>query len=136
MRTRHATILLAAPRLLALTACGPPGDVGKGLQAAQDAAQPSVSTRSRATTRAAAAARRPGPNTGTALDFGAVNLEEACPRRSPTNAAITVKDGGPQGRVVVVGSNWRVCTQTPPMGTPLDGRPVTFHVVKFLESCS
>lgn len=212
MRTHHATALLAAAGLLALTACGPPATdadkpgspapsgpaattpsgsgpgpgagtaevpnlVGKGLQAAQDEAQAAGFLlltshdslgRGRAQvldrgwkvcTQTPAAGTR--ADTGTTLDFGAVKLEESCPAKDvappteargtmpnligqsmkaarsalPANAGITVKDASPQGRVVVVESNWRVCTQNPPTGTPLDGRPAIFHVVKFEETC-
>ncbi|MEU2393420.1 hypothetical protein [Streptomyces sp. NPDC007369] len=106
----------------------------------------------------------PGPGNGVdtaaKVDLGAVKLEEECPAKDeapsaaagatmpnfigksmkvarqalPGNASITVKDAL-QGRMVLQESNWRVCTQSPPTGTPLNGQPVTFHVVKFEETC-
>ncbi|MEW2417283.1 PASTA domain-containing protein [Streptomyces sp. NPDC046866] len=107
----------------------------------------------------------PGPGSGvdtaTKIDLGAVKLEEECPAREaappsaaaggtmpnvigtsmkvarqalPGNTGITVKDAL-QDRMVLQESNWRVCTQNPPTGTPLTGQPVAFHVVKFEETC-
>ncbi|WP_306439620.1 PASTA domain-containing protein [Streptomyces sp. BR123] len=106
----------------------------------------------------------PGPgssvDTSAKVDLGAVKLEEECPAKEeaspsvpaatmpnfigksmkaarqalPGNASITVKDALQQ-RMVLQESNWRVCTQSPPTGTPLDGKPATFHVVKFEETC-
>ncbi|MFF9315623.1 PASTA domain-containing protein [Streptomyces sp. NPDC014748] len=99
--------------------------------------------------------------TDTTLDFGSVKLEETCPARDekePTAAggkmpdfkgksmkaaraaldsgtSITVKDASAEGRWVLVESNWQVCTQTPAAGAALNGRPVTFTVVKFGETC-
>uniref|UniRef100_A0AAU1ZRR2 PASTA domain-containing protein n=1 Tax=Streptomyces sp. NBC_00093 TaxID=2975649 RepID=A0AAU1ZRR2_9ACTN len=100
-------------------------------------------------------------STDTDLDFGAVKLEEACPAKEekPLAAAggkmpdlagksvkaaravldsgtsITVKDALPDGRWVLVESNWKVCTQTPSAATPLTGQPVEFTAVKFEETC-
>ncbi|MEU3777560.1 PASTA domain-containing protein [Streptomyces sp. NPDC032472] len=107
----------------------------------------------------------PGPGGGvdttTKIDLGAVKLEEECPAKEsappsapaggtmpnfigksmkvarqalPGNTSITVKDAL-QDRMVLQESNWRVCTQNPPTGTPLTGQPVAFHVVKFEETC-
>ncbi|MEU6865486.1 PASTA domain-containing protein [Streptomyces sp. NPDC046876] len=107
----------------------------------------------------------PGPggdvDTATRIDLGAVKLEETCPAEEsappsaaaggamphfigksmkvarlalPGNTSITVKDAL-QDRMVLQESNWRVCTQNPPTGTPLTGQPVAFHVVKFEETC-
>ncbi|WP_284581550.1 PASTA domain-containing protein [Streptomyces sp. 2P-4] len=100
-------------------------------------------------------------DTAAKVDLGAVKLEEECPAREPAtpsapvgatmpnfigrsmkvarqalpgNASITVKDAL-QERMVLQESNWRVCTQNPPTGTPLTGQPVAFHVVKFEEAC-
>ena len=100
-------------------------------------------------------------DTGTTLDFGAVKAEEKCPATDqsppaeagdtmpdlvgtsmkaarsalPSRASITVKDASPRDRAVLVESNWRVCAQTPAAGAALDGRPATFRVVKFEETC-
>lgn len=94
------------------------------------------------------------------LDFGAVKLEESCPAkdRKPLEAAggrmpnlagqsvktarealdpgtsVTVTDAA-EGRMVLMESNWKVCTQTPGPGTQLTGQPVDFTAVKFEEDC-
>ncbi|MFD7458207.1 MULTISPECIES: PASTA domain-containing protein [unclassified Streptomyces] len=100
-------------------------------------------------------------STGTELDFGAVKLEEGCPAKDekPPSAAggkmpdftgksvkaargaldsgtsLTVEDASPEGRWVLVESNWQVCTQKPAAGEALKGQPVTLTAVKFGESC-
>ncbi|MGY1579387.1 PASTA domain-containing protein [Streptomyces sp. MN13] len=100
-------------------------------------------------------------STGTELDFGAVKLEENCPAKDekPPSAAggkmpdftgksvkaargaldsgtsLTVEDASPEGRWVLVESNWQVCTQKPAAGEALKGQPVTLTAVKFGESC-
>jgi beta-lactam-binding protein with PASTA domain len=97
----------------------------------------------------------------TKLDFGAVKLEEACPVRDegdPTAAgatmpdfkgksvkaaraaldsstSITVKDATGDDRLILVESNWQVCTQDPKPGAKSAGQPVTFAAVKYEESC-
>lgn len=106
---------------------------------------------------------RPGAHpTRTKIDLGAVKLEETCPAQdeggTPTTASATmpdftgksvkvarrsldsstglrVEDASPDGRIVLVESNWQVCTQDPAPGAPLNGRPVTLTVVKFDEAC-
>ncbi|MFD5208368.1 hypothetical protein ACFWNF_15760 [Streptomyces anulatus] len=98
--------------------------------------------------------------TDTTLDFGAVKLEEECPasdEKAPETAggkmpdfagesvkaargaldsgtSITVTDAA-QGRMVLMESNWQVCTQDPTPGTALNGQPVEFTAVKFEENC-
>lgn len=98
--------------------------------------------------------------TGTVLDFGTVKLEEKCPaddakepeavggempnfvgksvkvarKALDSSTSITVKDAA-QDRMVLMESNWRVCTQSPSPGTALNGQPVEFTAVKFEESC-
>ncbi|MGW3330499.1 hypothetical protein ACWDF9_08140 [Streptomyces rubiginosohelvolus] len=98
--------------------------------------------------------------TDTTLDFGAVKLEETCPagdKQAPkasggkmpnlvgesVNAArgalasgtsITVTDAA-EDRMVLLESNWKVCTQKPSAGAALSGQPVEFTAVKFEESC-
>ncbi|MFD3795641.1 MULTISPECIES: PASTA domain-containing protein [Streptomyces] len=98
--------------------------------------------------------------TDTTLDFGAVKLAETCPaadKREPEAAAgkmpdltgesvkaarnaldsgtsITVTDAA-EGRMVLMESNWKVCSQSPSPGTALNGQPVEFSAVKFDESC-
>ncbi|WP_124270841.1 hypothetical protein [Streptomyces sp. ADI96-02] len=98
--------------------------------------------------------------TDTKLDFGTVKLEEDCPAteaKEPEAAggkmpnlvgkavkvardaldpstSITVTDAA-QGRMVLMESNWQVCTEDPAPGTALNGQPVEFTAVKFEESC-
>ncbi|MFE4670752.1 hypothetical protein ACFRI7_38035 [Streptomyces sp. NPDC056716] len=100
-------------------------------------------------------------STDTQVDFGAVKLEEDCPAgdvEAPAAAdstmpdftgeavniardtldsstSITVNDVSGQDRMVLMESNWQVCTQEPAAGAALDGQPVTFGAVKFEESC-
>ncbi|MFD9003274.1 hypothetical protein ACFV0T_20240 [Streptomyces sp. NPDC059582] len=97
----------------------------------------------------------------TELDFGAVKLDETCPKKdekAPSVAggrmpdfagrsvkaargaldagtSITVKDASADDRWVLVESNWQVCTQSPAAGTTLNGQQVAFTAVKFGESC-
>ncbi|MDQ0578046.1 hypothetical protein [Streptomyces rishiriensis] len=99
--------------------------------------------------------------TNTQLDFGAVKLAEACPAKEQkplvaeggkmpnfagksakaaraaldSGTSITVKDALPDGRWVLVESNWKVCTQNPSAGAALSGQPVEFTAVKFEETC-
>ncbi|WP_328660572.1 PASTA domain-containing protein [Streptomyces sp. NBC_00334] len=100
--------------------------------------------------------------TDTEVDFGAVKLEESCPaggdQGEPEEAgstmpdftgksvkvarqaldgstSITVNDVSGQGRMVLVESNWQVCSTDPAAGAKLDGQPVTIETVKFGESC-
>ncbi|MFD4001240.1 hypothetical protein [Streptomyces rubiginosohelvolus] len=98
--------------------------------------------------------------TDTTLDFGAVKLEETCPagdKQAPEAAggkmpdlvgesvkaargaldsgtSITVTDAA-EDRMVLVESNWKVCTQSLAPGAALNGQPVEFTAVKFEESC-
>ncbi|MFD3334720.1 hypothetical protein ACFWV1_19000 [Streptomyces sp. NPDC058700] len=96
------------------------------------------------------------------IDFATVKLEETCPatdqgadepqasstmpdfagksvkvaRQSlDTSTSLTVTDASPEGRMVLMESNWKVCTQEPTAGTKLDGQPVALTAVKFEESC-
>lgn len=96
------------------------------------------------------------------VDFGAVKLEESCPasgdQAEPEEAgstmpdftgksvkvarqaldsstSITVNDVSGQDRMVLVESNWQVCSTDPAAGAKLDGQPVTIETVKFGESC-
>ncbi len=97
----------------------------------------------------------------TELDFGAVKLEEDCPKEDqaePTAAggkmpdfvgksvkaaraalddstSITVEDASGDDRFVFVESNWKVCTQAPAKGAALNGKPVKLTAVKFEENC-
>jgi hypothetical protein len=100
-------------------------------------------------------------STDTDLDFGAVKLEETCPAKDEkppstesgkmpdftgksvkaardaldSGASITVADASAEARMVLMESNWKVCSQAPAAGTPLSGQPVEFTAVKFEESC-
>ncbi|MFD7597789.1 hypothetical protein ACFV6D_32785 [Kitasatospora sp. NPDC059812] len=97
------------------------------------------------------------------IDMGAVKLDETCPTldqgaSSPTKASasmpdfkgkavsvvrdsldkatsITAKDASNQNRVILVQSNWQVCSQEPAVGAALTGQPVTVKAVKFGETC-
>ncbi|MYS16133.1 hypothetical protein [Streptomyces sp. SID4982] len=95
------------------------------------------------------------------LNFGAVKLSETCPAHdeaAPTTAggkmpavtgksvaavrqaldsstSLTIDDASGQGRMVLLESNWKVCSQTPKAGAALNGQPVTLTAVKFDESC-
>ncbi|WP_455754005.1 PASTA domain-containing protein [Streptomyces halstedii] len=97
----------------------------------------------------------------TTLDFGAVKLEEECPaagdakapeaagekmpnfvgksvkvarRALDSGTSITVTDVA-EGRMVLMESNWRVCSQAPAPGVALNGQPVKLTAVKFEETC-
>jgi beta-lactam-binding protein with PASTA domain len=97
----------------------------------------------------------------TKLDFGTVKLEESCPSKDqkppakagavmpnfigkglntatealPSNFSITSTDVSGQDRMILLESNWQVCTQDPAVGTALNGQPVALGAVKFGESC-
>ncbi|HEY8980483.1 MAG TPA: PASTA domain-containing protein [Streptomyces sp.] len=99
--------------------------------------------------------------TDTKVDFGAVKLEESCPAKDAgtvqdagatmpdfrgksvkvarqaldSSTSITVNDVSGESRMVLLESNWKVCTQNPKPGAKLDGQPVEFGAVKFGESC-
>ncbi|WP_329128811.1 PASTA domain-containing protein [Streptomyces sp. NBC_01476] len=200
-RTRIAAFALLAAAA-ALTACEPDGTdakhpdvsigvtattatrssgrvpalVGKGLQAAQDAAQ-KAGFRNLTSHDSAGRARhqildrdwkvcsqRPAAGstvkTGTTIDLGAVKLDETCPatdQSPPAEAGATMPDyigkalntatgSLPSGtsistsdaagsRVILLQSNWKVCTQSPAPGAALKGQPVKFTAVKFGEGC-
>ena len=104
-------------------------------------------------------------SSGSRLDFGVVKLDERCPAtdggaRSPSPASegqampdligkslnvavgslpsgtsITTKDISGRHRLIIIQSNWKVCSQDPRSGAQFKGQPVTFGVVKFGESC-
>ncbi|MET8217858.1 hypothetical protein [Streptomyces hirsutus] len=100
--------------------------------------------------------------TDTKIDFGTVKLEETCPaggeQGEPEKAgssmpnfvgksvkvarqaldgstSITVDDVSGQDRMVLLESNWQVCSTDPAAGAKLDGQPVTIGAVKLDESC-
>ncbi|MCX5097584.1 hypothetical protein OOK36_55100 [Streptomyces sp. NBC_00365] len=100
-------------------------------------------------------------STDTTLNFGAVKLAEKCPSKDEvapsaaggtmpdfkgksvkaaraaldSSTSITVRDASASDRLMLVETNWKVCTQTPSAGTALRGQPVAFTAVKFEESC-
>jgi len=104
-------------------------------------------------------------STASQLDLGAVKLSEACPAADqgtaspspvsegdpmpglvgrslnvavaslPSSTSITARDVSGRHRVVIIQSNWQVCTQHPGAGVTFSGQPVSFGVVKFGESC-
>lgn len=100
-------------------------------------------------------------STDTELDFGAVKLEEDCPKEDQSepsaaggkmpdftgksvkaarsaldsSTSLTVEDASGDDRIVFVESNWKVCTQTPAKGAVLNGKPVKLTAVKFDETC-
>lgn len=99
------------------------------------------------------------------IDFGVVKLDESCPATDqgtqpppatsegqtmpnligkslnvaiaalPSSTSVTPQDTSGQDRMILVQSNWQVCSQQPKPGTQFNGQPVTFGVVKFDESC-
>ncbi|MER7379226.1 Stk1 family PASTA domain-containing Ser/Thr kinase [Streptomyces lanatus] len=100
--------------------------------------------------------------TSTQVDFATVKLEGTCPATDQGAAtetpgstmpdfkgksvkvarealapitSITVNDALGEGRVIIIESNWKVCSQEPAAGTRLEGQPVTLNAVKFEESC-
>ncbi|MFJ8649794.1 hypothetical protein ACIRNI_27185 [Streptomyces sp. NPDC093546] len=100
--------------------------------------------------------------TDTKVDFSTVKLEEDCPaggdKAEPAEAggtmpdfvgksvkvarqsldsstSITVNDASGQDRMVLVESNWQVCSTDPAAGAALTGEPVTIGAVKFGEDC-
>jgi hypothetical protein len=200
MRTRSVTAALLLATAATLTACDPavtdpkspgasasgatgtapakpvPHLVGKGLQAAQDAAQAagfhhltSHDSAGRArhqildrdwkvcSQKPAAGTRA---RTDTEVDLGTVKLDESCPRSDqsppakagrtmpdfvgkalntatrslPSDTSISSSDAAGD-RVILLQSNWKICTQKPAAGTSLNGQPVKFTAVKFGEKC-
>ncbi|MFE9021199.1 hypothetical protein ACFYNL_21900 [Streptomyces sp. NPDC007808] len=100
--------------------------------------------------------------TDTEVDFATVKLEETCPAEDEgaepeaagstmpdfagksvkvartaldSSTSITVNDASGQDRMVLIESNWQVCTTEPAAGAKLDGQPVTLTAVKFGETC-
>ncbi|MFC5034547.1 hypothetical protein [Streptomyces sp. So13.3] len=96
----------------------------------------------------------------TKLDFGAVKTNETCPasdQKAPAKAGKTMPNfkgkalntataaldpstsidsaDAAGDRMILVQSNWKVCTQSPTPGTALTGQPVKFTAVKFEETC-
>lgn len=100
-------------------------------------------------------------STGVTVDLAAVKLSESCPatdRKPPAKVGttmpdftgrgvlaardslphgtkVTEKDASSQGRVVLLGSDWTVCSQSPKPGAAYHGQAVTLAAVKIGESC-
>jgi len=104
-------------------------------------------------------------SSGSRIDFGVVKLDETCPATDqgaqspspisegqampdltgkslkaavallPSSTSITAKDISGQHRLVIIQSNWKVCSQNLKPGAQFHGQPVTFGVVKFGEPC-
>jgi beta-lactam-binding protein with PASTA domain len=104
-------------------------------------------------------------SSGSRIDFGVVKLDETCPATDqgaqspspiaegqampdltgkslkaavallPSSTSISAKDISGQHRLVIIQSNWKVCSQNPKPGAQFNGHPVTFGVVKFGEPC-
>lgn len=110
-------------------------------------------------TQTPAAGTRPVNGT---VDLGAVKLAESCPSTDTGTSApkagalmpnfrgkalstaraaldsstsISTDDVSGQSRMIIVESNWQVCSQSPAAGTTLTGQPVAFKAVKFGEDC-
>jgi len=104
-------------------------------------------------------------STSTRIDFGVVKLAETCPpadqgRASPSpvregqpmpdlvgkslndalsalpaSTSITSTDVSGHHRLVIVPTNWQVCSQQPGPGSQFTGQPVSLGVVKYGERC-
>lgn len=100
-------------------------------------------------------------STDTKIDLGAVKVDETCPSTDqkppakagatmpnfvgkalntatdalPSDTSITPTDASGQDRMILIQSNWKVCSQKPAAGAALTGQPVSFTAVKFGESC-
>jgi beta-lactam-binding protein with PASTA domain len=99
------------------------------------------------------------------IDFGVVKLDETCPATDqgsespspisegqampdltgtslkaavvslPSSTSITAKDISGRHRLVIIESDWTVCSQDPAPGAQFNGQPVTFGVMKVGEPC-
>lgn len=104
-------------------------------------------------------------STGGKLNFGVVKLGEACPAMDegahspvpvsegqpmpdlagrslnvaiaslPSSTSIVARDVSGRHRLIIVQSDWKICSQRPKPGATFRGQPVYFKVVKFGESC-
>lgn len=101
-------------------------------------------------------------STDTTVDLGAVKLDETCPKGGdakppaktgktmpnfvgkglaaardslPSDASITTKDASSQDRMIILQSDWKVCSQDPKPGAAYIGQPVTLTAVKTDETC-
>ena len=53
----------------------------------------------------------------------------------PSSTSITAKDISGRHRLVIIQSDWQVCSQAPAPGAQFNGQPVAFGVVKVGEGC-
>jgi len=104
-------------------------------------------------------------SSGSQIDFGVVKLDETCPATDqgaqspspvsegqampdltgkglkvavaslPSSTSIRARDVSGRHRLVIVESDWTVCSQDPAPGAQFNGQPVTFGVVKIGEPC-
>jgi beta-lactam-binding protein with PASTA domain len=102
---------------------------------------------------------------GSRIEFGVVKLDETCPATDqgaqspapisegqampdltgkslkvavaslPSSTSISAKDISGRHRLVIVQSDWTVCSQDPAPGAQFNGQPVAFGVVKYGEPC-
>jgi beta-lactam-binding protein with PASTA domain len=102
---------------------------------------------------------------GSRIDFGVVKLDETCPATDqgaqspspisegqampdltgkslkvavaslPSSTSIRAKDISGRHRLVIIQSDWTVCSQDPAPGAQFNGQPVAFGVVKVGEPC-
>lgn len=100
-------------------------------------------------------------STGATVDLAAVKRSENCPATDrkppakvgatmpdftgkgllaardslPRGTKVTEKDASSRGRVVLLGSDWTVCSQSPAPGAAYHGQAVAFTAVKIGEHC-
>jgi hypothetical protein len=104
-------------------------------------------------------------STASTVDLGVVKLDETCPAGDqgtaspspvseggpmpdlrgtslkvavaalPSSTSITPRDVSGRHRLIIIQSNWKVCSQNPGPAATFNGQPVSFGVVKFGESC-
>jgi hypothetical protein len=104
-------------------------------------------------------------SSGSQIDFGVVKLDETCPATDqgapspspvsegqampdltgkglkvavaalPSGTSIRAKDISGRHRLIIIESDWTVCSQGPAPGAQFNGQPVTFGVVKVGEPC-
>jgi beta-lactam-binding protein with PASTA domain len=104
-------------------------------------------------------------SSGSRIDFGVVKLDETCPATDqgaqspspisegqampdltgkglkvavaalPSGTSIRARDISGRHRLVIIETDWTVCSQDPAPGAQFNGQPVTFGVVKVGEPC-
>ena len=79
--------------------------------------------------------RKPPPKTGRTMpDFVGRSLNTAA-KSLPSDASVASVDASGKHRLILLLSNWKICTQSPKPGAAFSGQPVKFTVVEFDESC-